>query len=298
MKSIVTGGAGFIGSHIVDKLVKLDHEVIVIDNESCDSHEHFYYNDKARYEKQDVQDYYGIEPLFKGVDYVFHLAAEVSIQSCIQNPVYSIDSNVTGTCSVLQASNYHGVKRVVFSSTSAIYGLANETPMNEDMEPDCLNTYSSSKLSGENLCKIFYKLYGLETCILRYFNVYGDRQPSMGQYAPVIGLFKQQIAEEMPITIVGDGLQTRDFVHVNDVAEANLKAAFSKNKKAIAQPINIGYGKNVSIMEIATTIGKDNLDFIHLSERLGEAQHTQSDNTRAKEILDWSPKISVQEWLQ
>ena len=191
-KVIVTGGAGFIGSHVVDRLLEQNFEVIVIDNESSDAHEQFYYNDKATYYNYDIRNYDIIEPLFKGVDYVFHLAAESRIQPPIENPIYAVEANVTGTCNILQASRVHKIKRVMYSSTSAAYGLINEPPLKEDMPKDCLNPYSVSKCAGEELCKMYYDLFGLETVSFRYFNIYGERQPTKGQYAPVIGLFVKQ----------------------------------------------------------------------------------------------------------
>ena len=298
MKTIVTGGAGFIGSHIVDRLINDGHEVTVIDNETSDAHEQFYYNDKATYSWYDVQDYYNIEHLFEGVDWVFHLAAESRIQRCIENPVLAMDTNVTGTCSVLQASKKHGIKRVMFSSTSASYGLKNEPPLQENMPNDCLNAYSISKTCSEDLCKMFYRLYGLETIVFRYFNVYGERQPLKGQYAPVIGLFQTQHKEGSPMTVVGDGLQTRDFTHVSDVVEANIKAATTTNKQAIGQTFNVGSGESCSIMDLVRMIGGEDALYVNMPERLGECRHTRADITKISKNLDWQPQVKLQEWLK
>ncbi len=296
MRTIVTGGAGFIGSHIVDRLVKDGHGVMVIDNESSDSHEQFYYNDEAEYIWYEVQDFYNITHLFQGVDCVFHLAAEANIQSCMTNPTFAINSNVTGTCSVLQAAVENDVKRVIFSSTSAAYGIANDPPLSESMETDCLNAYSVSKCASEQLCKMFYKLYGLETVTFRYFNVYGERQPTNGQYALVIGLFQKQVEEDLPITVVGDGLQSRDFIHVSDVVEANIKAALTDNKKAIGEIINIGSGKSHTVMDLVKMIGDG--FYINVPERRGEARHSRADISKAKTLLNWTPQVDLEEWLK
>lgn len=296
MKTIVTGGCGFIGSNIVDRLIKDGHEVIVIDDESADAHDQFYYNDKAEYNLLSVQDHYDIIDKFEGVDLVFHLAAESRIQPCIQNPLMASLSNVVGTCSVLQAAREHGVKRVVYSSTSAAYGVKNPIPLKEDMPNDCLNAYSTSKVAGEDLCKMFYRLYGLETVTLRYFNVYGERQPTKGQYAPVIGLFQRQHAAGEPLTVVGDGLQTRDFTHVSDVVEANMKAAFCDNNKALGETFNIGTGVNFSVMDIVKMVDKEEF-YINLPQRLGEARDTKADNSKAKDVLGWEPKVKLEEWI-
>ena len=228
MKYLVTGGAGFIGSNIVDRLVSAGHGVVVIDNESSDAHDYFYYNDKAKYYKHDICDHDKIKHLFKGVDTVFHCAAEARIQPAIKNPLLAVKTNSYGTCSVLQAARDMGVRRVVYSSTSSAYGLINEVPQVETQPDDCLNPYSVSKVSGEKLCKMYSDLFGLETVIFRYFNVYGERQPLRGQYAPVVGLFLEQMKKGEPLTIVPDGEQRRDFTHVSDVVSANILASTVK----------------------------------------------------------------------
>jgi len=298
MNVIVTGGAGFIGSHIVDRLVDDGHEVLVIDDLSADSHEQFYFNQDAEYSYYSVSDYYNIRHHFEGVDLVFHLAAESRIQPCIQNPVMATLTNVVGTCSVLQAAKETGVKRVMYSSTSAAYGVAHPIPLKEDMANDCLNAYSVTKVSGEELCKMFYRLYGLETVAFRYFNVYGDRQPTSGQYAPVVGLFQKQFDEGLPFTVIGDGLQSRDFTHVSDVVEANMKAAFTEDKRAFAEVFNIGAGKNYTVMDLIKMIGGEDAFHIAMPERPGEARHSKADTSKAKEILKWEAKVSLEDWLK
>ena len=222
MKCIVTGGAGFIGSHIVDSLLVLGDEVIVIENESSTVHDHFYWNDKATNHKVDISDYEKMRPIFDGVDYVFHCAAESRIQSAILNPLLAIRTNTLGTGTVLQCAREAGVKKVMYSSTSSGYGLINTPPLEETMPDDCLNPYSVSKVSGEKLCSMYTKLFGLKTIIFRYFNVYGPREPLKGSYAPIVGLFLRQYKAGESLTIVPDGTQRRDFVHVDDVVQANL----------------------------------------------------------------------------
>ena len=202
MKTVVTGGAGFIGSHLVDYLIENGHEVICIDNESATSNEEFYWNPECIEAKIDICDYDKIEPFFKGVDVVFHLAAEARIQPAIKNPTKAAATNVIGTCNVLQASRHCGVSRVIYSSTSSAYGLKNTPPHTEDMPTDCLNPYSVTKVAGEGLCKMYNDLFKLNTVIFRYFNVYGERQPVRGQYAPVVGIFQRQVQNNKPMTIV------------------------------------------------------------------------------------------------
>jgi UDP-glucose 4-epimerase len=292
MKSLVTGGSGFIGSHIVDKLIELGHEVIVVDDQSAITHEKFYFNDKAEYHCISITNSY-VSGLFQDVDYVFHLAAESRIQPSLINPELTIDTNVYGTSKVLRYALNYGVKRVMYSSTSSAYGLVNPIPLKEDMKKDCLNPYSITKTAGEDFCKMYTNLYGLETVTFRYFNVYGERQPTKGQYAPVVGLFQKQSEADEPMTIVGDGEQTRDYTHVSDVVEANI-LAMTAPEEACGEIFNIGTGTNHSVNSIARMIG-GNSKFI--AARIGEARHTLADIGKAKRILNWKPKVKLEDWL-
>ncbi len=294
MNILVTGGAGFIGSNIVDKLLLNGHKVTVIDNESSESHDQFYWNIKANNYKFDICVYEEILPLFKDIDVVFHLAAESRIQPCINNPAKAVLTNTLGTCNVLQAAREMKVKRVVYSSTSAAYGLKNQPPLVETMTKDCLNAYSVSKTAGEELCSMYYKLYGLETIIFRYFNVYGERHPTKGQYAPVVGLFLRQKNEGKKMTVVGDGLQRRDYTHVSDVVDANILAAFSENKQILGEIFNVGTGINHSVLDLANLIDGE---YEFIPPRPGESRITLADNTKIKNMLNWSPKIKLEDWI-
>ena len=259
-KSIVTGGAGFIGSNLVDKLLTMGHEVIVIDNQFSEAHDQFYWNFHSKNYRMDIRDYSLTRKLYDGVDYVFHFAAEARIQPAIENPIEAVSINSLGTCTVLQCAREAGVKRVMYSSTSSGYGM-NEPPNVETQPDDCLNPYSVSKVNGEKLCKMYTSLYGLETVCFRYFNVYGNRQPLNGQYAPVIGIFLRQLAAGEPLTIVGDGEQRRDFTHVDDVVNANIKAALANiDDKCFGQVYNVGTGLNHSINEIAAMISDNKIN--------------------------------------
>lgn len=296
MKSLVTGGAGFIGSNLVDALLQLNHEVVVIDNERSDCHEQFYWNDKATNYHLDIRDYENTRPLYDGVDYVFHIAAEARIQPAIENPIEAVSINSVGTCTVLQCAREAGVRRVMYSSTSSAYGLVNEAPNVETQPEDCLNPYSVSKVNGEKLCTMYTKLFNLPTIIFRYFNVYGERQPVKGQYSPVIGVFLRQYAASEPLTIVGDGEQKRDYCHVSDVVNANILAATKEvSDSAFGQVYNIGTGTNYSVNEIASMISDDT---VHLSPRIGEAQVTLADNQKFKTTFGWNPQVNVQEWIK
>ena len=292
-KVIVTGGAGFIGSNLVDRLIELGYRVLVIDNEYSDAHESFYWNENAENYKYDITNYDLIEPLFKGVKYVFHLAAEARIQPAIKNPVTSVNINVVGTCNILQAARTHGVERVIYSSTSAAYGLKNAPPLKESMPNDCLNPYSVSKVAGEELCRMYTELFGLKTITFRYFNVYGERQPTKGQYAPVIGLFLKQKESGLDMTVVGDGLQTRDYTHVSDVVSANIAA--SKCADGFGEVYNIGCGRSYSVLDLVKMIGGS---YKHIPARLGESRHTQANIEKSKKVLNWNPKVQLEDWLK
>ena len=294
MKALVTGGAGFIGSNLVDKLIEMDHEVVVIDNQSAECNEQFYWNSKANNHRLDVCNYESTRSLYDGIDCVFHLAAESRLQPAILNPIEAVTKNVVGTCTVLQCAREAGVKKVIYSSTSSAYGL-NKYPNYETDPNDCLNPYSVSKVAGEELCKMYTNLYGLRTIIFRYFNVYGERSPTTGQYAPVIGIFLRQKNDNQPLTIVGDGSQKRDFVHVHDVANANVLAALTNiPDEYYGQVYNIGSGENISILEIAKIIS-DN--YVHIPSRDGEAKTTLSCIDKSKNIFGWEPKFNVKDWI-
>ena len=295
MKVLVTGGAGFIGSNLVDALLKRGNEVIVVDNESATSNEQFFWNKKAKNYKYDICDYDLILPLMSNVDVVYHLAAEARIQPAIKNPTLAAKTNVLGTCNVLQAAREQGVKRVIYSSTSSAYGLKNDPPQNEKMDKDCLNPYSVTKCAGEDLCLMFSRLFNLETVVFRYFNVYGERQPLKGQYAPVIGIFLRQSSAGQPMTIVGDGMQRRDFTHVQDVVDANILASDLNNQSCAGEIFNIGTGKNYNMFDLVEIIGGK---YTHIPPRIGESRETLADISKAKDILKWHPTRNLKEWLQ
>jgi UDP-glucose 4-epimerase len=290
----VTGGAGFIGSHLVELLIDRGHEVVVVDNESAALNEVFYWNDQAANHKIDVVDYTSLRPLFDGIDYVFHLAAESRLQPAIKNPVEAVQKNVVGTTVALQCARDAAVSRFVYSSTSSGYGL-NTPPNREDQPDDCLNPYSLSKIFGEKLSKLFTNLYGLETVALRYFNVYGERAPTGGQYAPVVGIFLEQYGKGQPLTVVGDGTQRRDFIHVRDVAAANLLAATARIADGwLGEFFNVASGDNVSIIELARLIS-DDIEFIE--RRVGEAETTLGSIEKISDALGWRPMIEVRRWV-
>ena len=291
--SLVTGGAGFIGSHIVEQLISLGHEVVVVDNEYSDN-ENFYWRKDTYNVNIDITDK-ALKNAFTNVDYVFHLAAEARIGPSIKNPVNAININTLGTCNVLQCAREAGVKKVMYSSTSSGYGL-NTSPNIETQSDDCLNPYSVSKVAGEKICKMYTDLYGLKTVIFRYFNVFGERAPKKGQYAPVIGIFLRQLAAGEKLTIVGDGEQRRDFVYVKDVANANIMAALSNaDDDAYGQVYNVGSGKNYSVNDIASFISNDT---INIPPRVGEARNSLANIDKIYKTFAWKPQTDVESWIR
>jgi UDP-glucose 4-epimerase len=308
MICLVTGGAGFIGSNLVDKLIENNHTVIVIDNEQSDAPDSFYWNEKAINFKYDICDLNNCTEVFEKYkpEVVFHLAAEARIPRCINNPIKAVQTNTLGTAVILELCRKYNVDKLIYSSTSSAYGLKNNPPHQEDMQIDCLNPYSTTKVAGEELCKMYSKLFNLKTIIFRYFNVYGERQPLKGQYAPVIGIFLRQKEAGEPLTIVGDGLQRRDFTHVSDVVLANIAAAnfnapeyvvendIKYTKYEWGQIYNIGTGKNHSVLEIANMISADHK---FIPQRLGESRITLADASKAQKHLGWKSKVSLEEWI-
>jgi nucleoside-diphosphate-sugar epimerase len=288
---LVTGGAGFIGSHLVDALVKRSYTVHVLDNFSTGSHEHR--NSLVEVINADIRDGQSITPAFKGVDCVFHAAALPRVPLSIEKPLDTHLVNVDGTLNVLIAARDAGVRRVVFSGSSSVYGEQSQLPLQEDMTPNPLSPYALQKLTGEQYTRLFHHLYGMETLTLRYFNVFGPRMSIEGAYVTVIGAFLRARLDRKPLLIYGDGEQTRDFTHVRDVVRANLLAMDSDI--ADGRALNIGHGRSVSVNWIAERIGQPTL---HLPARPGEPRHTLADSSRADKVLGWVPEVSTEDGVE
>ncbi len=288
---MVTGGAGFIGSHLVDALIAGGMRVRVLDNFATGRRE--YLNPHADLAEADIRDPAAIVGAFDGISCVFHLAARPRVMFSIEHPLEAHISNVVGTLNVLIAARDAGVRRFIFSGSSSVYGHQGVMPLHEAMTPNPLNPYALQKLTGEHYTRLFHRLYGMETLTLRYFNVFGPRMSIEGAYVTVIGVFLDRRRRGQPLTIHGDGKQRRDFTHVRDAARANLLAMDS----AIAdgRAINIGRGRNLSVIEIAAMIGGPT---VHLERRPGDPQDTLADITQAREILGWSPEVATEDGLR
>jgi len=289
-KAVVVGGAGFIGSNLTDALIERGFSVEVIDNLSGGKKENV--NEKAKLHVVDICNLKDIEPIIKGADYVFHLAALPRVQFSIEYPKETHEANITGTLNVLLAAKNGGVKRVVYSASSSAYGDQTKMPLVEDMKPNPISPYALHKYVGELYAKLFYDVYQLSTVSLRYFNVYGPKLNPDGAYALVIGKFLKQRKNGEKLTITGDGKQTRDFTHVSDVVNANILAAES-DKVGKGEVINIGAGNNHSVNELAELIGGE---VEYIAPRL-EPKNTLADNKKAKELLGWEPKIALKDGI-
>lgn len=290
-KAVVTGGAGFIGSHIVDAFIEHGFNVHVIDNLVGGNREHV--NKEARFYEIDLKDLAAIRPVIKGAQYVFHTAALPRVQYSIEHPVETNETNVGGTLNVLIASKEGGVKKVIYSASSSAYGDQEKMPLVETMQASPKSPYGLQKYIGELMCKLWSDIYKLPTVSLRYFNVYGPRFNSEGAYALVIGKFLKQRCEGKPMTVTGDGEQTRDFTHVYDVVRANMLAAESTDISN-GEVFNIGAGNNFSVNQIAEFIGGETT---YIPARL-EPKHSQADSTRARELLGWEPKITLEKGIK
>lgn len=291
-KILVTGGAGFIGSNLVDALIERGHKVLIIDNLTTGKRENL--NPQAKFFEVNLQDFEKIHPIFNGVDFVFHLAALPRVPLSVEKPRETNDINVGGTLNVLVAAKEAKVKKVIYAASSSAYGSQTSLPLKENMQAGPISPYGLQKYIGELYCKVFYEIYGLPTVSLRYFNVFGPRQPEDGAYVPVIGLFMTQKAKRQPLTITEDGEQTRDWTHVADVVRANI-LAMESDRVGRGEVINIGGGKNHTVNTIAKLVGSK---AIYIPPRPGDVRHTLADITLAKELLGWQPEITLEEGIK
>ena len=293
MKMLVTGGAGFIGSNLVDQLIFEDNEVHVIDNFSSGKEENC--NEKAIYHNLDIsliENTDALKKIFENVDTIFHCAALARVQPSIVDPLKYEVNNTLGLMNVLKAATDAKVRRLVYSASSSAYGPTDNLPSKESDPINPISPYANQKYYGELCCRMFSEVYGIETVSLRYFNVYGERQNLGGAYATVVGIFINQIIEENPLTINGDGSQRRDFTYVKDVVNANILAS-SSSKVGSGEVINIGSGKNISINDLADMFGAEKKYMKPVNEPFANL----ADISKAKELLNWEPLKDLDSWI-
>jgi nucleoside-diphosphate-sugar epimerase len=297
---VVTGGGGFIGSHIVEELLRQGETVKIIDNFSTGKRENTQpFSGRAEIIEADISESRDLAQFVKGADYVIHQAAIPSVPKSIIDPVKSHQANVNGTLQLLVACRDGGVKRVVYASSSSLYGDSPTLPKHEGMMPNPLSPYGAQKLFGEMYCQVFTKAYGLETVSLRYFNVFGPRQDAMSQYSGVLALFIPAVLQGRRPTIYGDGLQSRDFTYVKNVVGANLLACTAPGVGG--QVFNVACGDRITVnsmlQQINKAAGKD-IAPIYADSRAGDIKHSQADITRAKEHLGYQPVVSFEDGLR
>ena len=290
-KALVTGGAGFIGSNMVDRLIEDGVEVVVMDDLSTGKRENV--NPKAIFCEVSLLDLHETSLIGKNIDVVFHFAALARVQPSIEDPITFNKINVEGTLKLLFACHKAGVKRVIYSASSSCYGDATIFPTPESHPTNPLSPYGLQKYIGEQYCKMFSEVYGLDTCSLRYFNVYGERMNLEGAYCLVMGIFARQMLDGKSLTITNDGNQRRDFTYVQDVVDANILAATHK-KKLNGESFNIGNGNNYSVNEVADMLGGDKT----YGEKRFEPYETLADNNKARKILNWNPIGDLSSWIK
>jgi nucleoside-diphosphate-sugar epimerase len=294
-KVLVTGGAGFIGSHLVDRLLGEGCFVIVIDDLSsgkADNLKQHENNEKLQFFEKNICD--DIDELFKDVEIVFHVAAIPRVQYSIENPELTNKANIQGTLNVLEACRKAHVKRVVYSASSSAYGNQERLPLTLDMKPNPMSPYALQKLVGEYYCKLYYLIHKIETISLRYFNVFGPRQDPEGGYACLIPKSINLVLQGKSPEIYGDGEQTRDFNFVKDVVEANILAAKTENSEAFGQVFNIGSGENHSVNKVVNLIiGNKDIKPIYKPPVI-EPKDTLADISKTTEVLDWEPEYDLE----
>jgi len=299
-KYVVTGGAGFIGSHIVDELIRREQEVKVIDNFSTGKRDNVAtFANRAEIITVDISQSQDLAGIFSGVDYVIHQAAIPSVPKSVLDPVGSHDTNVNGTLNVLLAARDAGVKRVVYASSSSLYGDSPTLPKHEEMMPNPISPYGAQKLFGEIYCQVFTRSYRLETVSLRYFNVFGPRQDATSQYSGVLAKFIPAVLQNKQPVIYGDGLQSRDFTFVRNVVEANLLACTVPGIGGEA--MNVACGDRITVNEMLSQVnqitGKD-IKAIFEPPRVGDIKHSQADVRRAESKMKYKPVVSFSEGLR
>lgn len=291
-KIIVTGGAGFIGSHLVDALIEQGQSVLVIDNLSTGRKENL--NSKAQFVQADICDFEKIKPLFSGADFVFHLAAIPRVLVSVEDPLGTSKANIMGTLNVFEASLQAGVKRVVNTSSSSVYGNQKTLPLREDMIPNPVSPYGLQKWVGEKFAQMYVDLYGLKVVSIRPFNVYGPRVDFNSEYSLVLGRFLKLKSEGKPLSIHGDGEQTRGYCFVSDLVRAFTRAIQSEKIKG-GEVINAGSNMAYSINHLADLIGGEK---VYEPPRPGDIRHTKADISLAQELLGWQPEVEFDQGVE
>ncbi len=298
---LVTGGAGFIGSNIVEKLLSIGEKVRVLDNFSTGKRGNILaFLDRIELVEGDIRSYHIVREALYGVDFVLHQAALPSVPRSIKDPITTNEVNVAGTLNILDAAKNAGIKRLVYASSSSIYGTSASLPTKENMAPDPISPYAVSKLAGEKYCKVFFKVFGLETVVLRYFNVFGPKQDPTSQYSGVIAKFINAFLNNKPITVYGNGKQSRDFTYVEDVAEANILAA-NCHSNYTGKVFNVARGDRVTLnqmIEVLKEVFNMDNQVSYTDPRTGDVKHSEADVSKIEKELGYKTKIAFKDGLK
>ena len=302
MKILITGGAGFIGSHLSDKYTKNGDTVLCLDNfmnGNLMNIRHLLNYRNFKLIKGDIRDFDLLEKIMRDVDVVFHLAAQIHVDRSIIEPKLTYEINVLGTQNIMEVARMYDVEKIIYASTSEVYGSAQYTPIDEKHPLDAPHPYGASKIAADRMCYAYIQTYGMNICIMRPFNLYGPRQKDSG-YGGAISLFTKRVLSNMPPIIYGDGEQTRDYTYIDDIVDAY---DLILNKKPIREPINFGTGKEIKIIDLANKIielcGKaGTIKSVYIEPRPGEVKRLVADISKAKELLGWKPKHTIEEGLK
>jgi len=303
MKMLITGGAGFIGSHLCDKYVKEGHTVVCLDNfmsGNLTNVRHLLDFRNFKLIKGDVRDIDFLEKVMRDVEVVFHLAAQIHVDRSYIEPRLTYEVNVIGTQNILEIARLHDAKKVIYASTSEVYGSSQYHPMDENHPLNAPHPYGASKIAADRMCHAYVQSYGMDISILRLFNVFGPRQRDIG-YGGVISIFTRRVLSSMPPILYGDGKQTRDYTYIVDAVRAYDLVL--NHDKPMDEPINFGSGHEVTILYLAEKIinlcGKDGtMQPVYAAPRIGEVKRLIADTTKAKELLGWKPEYDVETGLQ
>ena len=303
MKILITGGAGFIGSYLCDKYTQEGHTVLCLDNfmnGNVTNIRPLTFHRNFKLINGDIRDLDLLEKIMRDVDVVFHLAAQIHVDRSVIEPKLTYETNVLGTQNILEVARMYDVGKVIYASTSEVYGSAQYVPINEQHPLNAPHPYGASKIAADRMCHAYIQTYGMDICIMRPFNVFGPRQRDIG-YGGVISIFTRRVLNNVPPIIYGDGLQTRDYTYIGDAIKAY--DLILNHNEPITEPINFGSGREVSILDLANMIislcGKEgNIEPIHVEPRTGEVQRLIADTTKAKNSLGWGPKYNLEQGLK
>lgn len=302
MKILITGGAGFIGCHLCEKYVKDEHTVICLDNfmnGSITNIRHLISNRRFKLINGDIRDFDLLEKIVPGVDVIFHLAAQIHVDRSVVEPKLTYDINMQGTQNILEAARMYDVKKVVYASTSEVYGSSMYSPMDENHPLNAPHPYGASKIAADRMCNAYIQTYGMDIAVMRLFNIFGERQKDIG-YGGVISIFTRRVLNNMPPIIYGDGMQTRDYTYVDDAVRAYDIVMTCKKKQL--EPVNFGTGEEMSILELSNIIidlcGKNGaMEPVFIESRAGEVRNLICDFSKAKRLFGWEPQCSLREGL-